>query len=171
MVRLLNITTMVLEPDQPLEHVPPYAILSHTWSRGMDDEEPETLFKNWGPHIQQKLLAGMMDDTAPESWPINEPGRKVLGFCKNVRWLGLHYCWVDSLCINKNVGAAGPASLPVVQDDALFPGTPILSVMYPLPFPSAMPIYPLARIPFPGNRKEVEHGLINSSPPLSFPKL
>jgi Heterokaryon incompatibility protein (HET) len=65
------------------DRTPPYAILSHTWGRGKDDE---VTFKD------------IVDGTGTE-----KKGFQKLRFCGNqAKADDLHYFWVDTCCINKS---------------------------------------------------------------------
>ena len=67
----------------PTDKIPPYAILSHTWGRGEDDE---VTFRD------------IIDGTGN-----NKSGLKKLQFCGNqAKADGLHYFWVDTCCIDKS---------------------------------------------------------------------
>jgi hypothetical protein len=67
----------------PKDKIPPYAILSHTWGRGENDE---VTFKD------------LIDGTAD-----NKRGFQKLQFCGNqAKADGLHYFWVDTCCIDKS---------------------------------------------------------------------
>jgi hypothetical protein len=64
------------------DKAPPYAILSHTWGTGKDDE---VTFKD------------LKDGTGN-----NKPGFQKLQFCGNqAKHDDLHYFWVDTCCIDK----------------------------------------------------------------------
>jgi Heterokaryon incompatibility protein (HET) len=64
-------------------NIPPYAILSHTWGRGKDDE---VTFKD------------IIDGTGS-----NKPGFQKLTFCGNqAKSDGLDHFWVDTCCIDKS---------------------------------------------------------------------
>jgi hypothetical protein len=83
---LLNTTTCELS-DITGQNIPPYAILSHTWSSS------EVLFRDM------------------ETFPISvstmqKPGfSKVSQFCKLAKSYGFEYGWVDSCCIDKRSSA------------------------------------------------------------------
>jgi Heterokaryon incompatibility protein (HET) len=65
------------------ETAPPYAILSHTWGAGEDDE---VTFKDINNGISNN----------------NKPGIQKLRFCaKQAKHDDLHYFWVDTCCIDK----------------------------------------------------------------------
>jgi hypothetical protein len=67
----------------PKDKIPPYAILSHTWGRGEDDE---VTFKD--------LIDGTGD---------NKKGFQKLQFCGNqAKADDLYYFWVDTCCIDKS---------------------------------------------------------------------
>jgi hypothetical protein len=67
----------------PENQAPPYAILSHTWGRGQDDEV---------------TYSDIMNGTGSD-----KPGYKKLEFCSNQATAdGLQYFWVDTCSINKN---------------------------------------------------------------------
>lgn len=104
MLTLLNFNFMELELFNGPEDAPNYAILSHTWGTGPDDE-PEVLFQDWtDEHLRNKILAGMADPEAPRNWDRKKKGRKLLGFCKMAKEFGHEYGWIDTLCIDKRVG-------------------------------------------------------------------
>lgn len=92
-----------------LEAAPPYAILSHTWGNGGENDEPEVLFEDWGPEkgpesgLQHKLRVLFKGETGLDELDAKEKGRKLLGFCLKARKFGLRYGWIDTLCINKSV--------------------------------------------------------------------
>jgi hypothetical protein len=70
----------------PKDKTPPYAILSHTWGAGKDEE---VTYKD------------VIDKTGDK-----RPGFKKLEFCgKQARADGLHYFWVDTCCIDKSSSA------------------------------------------------------------------
>jgi hypothetical protein len=83
---LLNTTTYELS-DFTGQELPPYAILSHTWSNS------EVLFRDM------------------ETFPISVPTTQKLGFvkvsqfCKMAKTYGFEYGWVDSCCIDKRSSA------------------------------------------------------------------
>jgi hypothetical protein len=67
----------------PKDKIPPYAILSHTWGRGEDEE---VMFKD------------LTDGTGHV-----KKGFRKLQFCgKQAKADGLHYFWVDTCCIDKS---------------------------------------------------------------------
>ena len=62
--------------------IPEYAILSHTWGRGENDEV-----------TYQEIIKGTRN---------NKLGFKKLDFCaKQAKADDLHYFWVNTCCINK----------------------------------------------------------------------
>lgn len=67
----------------PKDRIPPYAILSHTWGRGEDDE---VTYKD--------IVDGMGD---------KKRGYQKLQFCSNqAKADDLHYFWADTCCIDKS---------------------------------------------------------------------
>lgn len=97
---LLNITTMRLEYFASPNQAPPYAILSHTWS--INPKEPELLFHEWSPDVQERFRMAMLNDKVGSSLSgVNE--RKILNFCKVAVDHELGYGWIDNLCIDKRV--------------------------------------------------------------------
>jgi len=65
------------------DEIPPYVILSHTWSRRQDEE---VTYKD------------LIDGTGR-----NRKGFRKLQFCaKQTKADGLHYFWVDTCCIDKS---------------------------------------------------------------------
>ena len=84
MMRLLKLDNgrFSLESFQK-DQIPPYAILSHTWGRGENDE---VTFKD------------LIDGTANNKW-----GFEKLQFCGNqAKADDLYYFWVDTCCIDKS---------------------------------------------------------------------
>lgn len=82
---LLNTTTLSLT-DIPVP-IPPYAILSHTWS------------------ISEVLFLDMQTHPLPPS-TTRKPGfAKVSRFCALAKSYGFEYGWVDSCCIDKRSSA------------------------------------------------------------------
>lgn len=86
-MRLLDIRT---EPptfkSPPLHNIPPYLILSHTWSSNSDDEVSYNDIKNG--HLQKP------------AWHT-----KVRGFCNIARQKGYNYVWIDTCCIDPSSSA------------------------------------------------------------------
>lgn len=81
-MRLLSTSTRRLSEFQSV-HIPPYAILSHTW------EEDEVLY------------ADIQNDRAA-----NKIGyAKVMGFCEEASAKGLKWAWIDTCCIDKTSSA------------------------------------------------------------------
>src|ERR1700759_5173145 len=62
--------------------VPPYAILSHTWT-----EDEVTYDEMLGPHKS------------------NQGFTKIRNFCREAQKYGLSYAWVDTCCIDKRSSA------------------------------------------------------------------
>ena len=63
--------------------IPPYAILSHTWSL---DEDEEVAFEDFN------------SDSASQ-----KPGYRKIAFCAEQAYADvLDYCWIDTCCINRN---------------------------------------------------------------------
>jgi hypothetical protein len=86
-MRLLNIRT---EPptfkSPPLHKIPPYLILSHTWSSNNDDEVSFSDIKSG--HLLKP------------AWHT-----KVRGFCSIARQKGYSYVWIDTCCIDPSSSA------------------------------------------------------------------
>ena len=82
-MRLLHTTTLTFKDFSEAE-VEPYAILSHCWSHGRGLEEP----------TYQQVLAGSYRDDSPGWWKVTE-------CCQIARSRGLHWAWIDTVCINK----------------------------------------------------------------------
>ncbi|KAF3058392.1 Vegetative incompatibility protein HET-E-1 [Daldinia childiae] len=81
-MRLLHVHTRRLEEFNG-DSIPPYAILSHTWSKH------EITFQDlskWG----RKILDGYA---------------KIEGCCRQAAKDGLHYVWIDTCCIDKSSSA------------------------------------------------------------------
>ncbi|THV00576.1 HET-domain-containing protein [Dendrothele bispora CBS 962.96] len=84
-MRLLNASTLCLS-EFPGNDVPPYAILSHTWSK-----EEITFQDIQDPHSSvTRSRAGF---------------RKLQGCCDLARQHGFEYVWIDTCCINKDSSA------------------------------------------------------------------
>jgi hypothetical protein len=82
LVKIDNDGRFILE-QFPEHQTPPYAILSHTWGRGQDDEV-----------TYRDIINGTGGD---------KPGYKKLEFCSNQATAdGLQYFWVDTCAINKD---------------------------------------------------------------------
>ncbi|KAI0881683.1 heterokaryon incompatibility protein-domain-containing protein [Annulohypoxylon maeteangense] len=80
-MRLLNVHELVINEYQ--QDIPPYAILSHTWS---DDEVSFVDF------VEGKA-------------PSRKGYYKILGCCKQAIYDGLEYVWIDTCCIDKRSSA------------------------------------------------------------------
>lgn len=83
-MRLLNVESSELQLEEFFgDNIPPYAILSHTWERN------EVLFRDLETHHHKHKL-----------------GYKKIKFtCEQARKDGLHWCWVDTCCIDKSSSA------------------------------------------------------------------
>lgn len=105
---LLNLHTMKLESFSSPESAPAYAILSHTWSTGEADEEPEILFHEWTSELQEKILQEVQRDqfsslgSSAASQGVRI-GRKLVDFCRLALAYELEYRWIDTICIDKRV--------------------------------------------------------------------
>ncbi|KAI1462845.1 heterokaryon incompatibility protein-domain-containing protein [Annulohypoxylon moriforme] len=77
-MRLLNVHDMVINEYQ--QDIPPYAILSHTWS----DEEV-----SYVDFVEGK------EKSYPKAY------EKIVGCCKQAIYDGLEYVWIDTCCIDK----------------------------------------------------------------------
>ncbi|THV02990.1 HET-domain-containing protein, partial [Dendrothele bispora CBS 962.96] len=84
LMRLLHTTTLRLK--EFTSHVPPYAILSHTW------EEDEVLFRD----LQSSELNVMKNKAG---YP------KIESSCKTAHDAGFEYIWIDTCCIDKESSA------------------------------------------------------------------
>lgn len=104
-MRLFNFKAMALESFSDHDKVPPYSILSHTWST--EKYDPELIFEDWlaKPDEWGRLVVSM----SIEAWKgVYTEGQnmvrwKLLGFFKTSLALGYGYGWVDTLCIDKRV--------------------------------------------------------------------
>lgn len=85
-MRLLNAETIELVQFLP-NQIPPYAILSHTWSSNPDNE---VLFADIGKEEAKGKPAYQ---------------RKVAPACKMALKCGLDYVWIDTCCIDKSSSA------------------------------------------------------------------
>ncbi|RYP37446.1 hypothetical protein DL767_002919 [Monosporascus sp. MG133] len=83
-MRLLNSCTWEMKEFVSDSHIPPYAILSHTWG----STEDECSFQEWqqlpAPAIKQK-----------------EGFRKIEYCCRQAAKDGLEWVWIDTCCIDK----------------------------------------------------------------------
>ncbi|KAF4954609.1 hypothetical protein FSARC_12049 [Fusarium sarcochroum] len=78
-MRLLNVSSLILQEFNG-RHIPPYAILSHTWGEG------EVLFSDIGtPTV-----------TSKQGYP------KVAGCCEKAAEDGFEWVWIDTCCIDKS---------------------------------------------------------------------
>ncbi|GAP87911.1 putative het domain-containing protein [Rosellinia necatrix] len=82
-MRLINTRTLSLQ--EFVGRPPPYAILSHTWSRREIS--------------LQDYRAGLVRDCNKDG---NKDFSKIAATCKRAREQGLEYAWVDTCCINKS---------------------------------------------------------------------
>lgn len=126
-MRLFNTKTYELEYFATWAQVPPYAILSHTWS---DDEvvyDDITFAPN---ELEILMLRAKIDElmsTRPYSastmplsksdpatefsakyphlqWAVKKEGwKKIEGCCQEAEKYGVHHLWIDTICINKRV--------------------------------------------------------------------
>jgi hypothetical protein len=85
-MRLLKAETIELVQFLP-NQIPPYAILSHTWS---SDPDEEVLFSDIGKE-EAKQKAAYQQKVAPA--------------CKKALKRGLDYVWIDTCCIDKTSSA------------------------------------------------------------------
>jgi hypothetical protein len=85
-MRLLKAETIELVQFLP-NQIPPYAILSHTWSSNPDDE---VLFADIGKEEAKRKPAYQ---------------RKVAPACKKALKRGFDYVWIDTCCIDKSSSA------------------------------------------------------------------
>jgi hypothetical protein len=85
-MRLLHTSTLKVV-NFPFDNIPPYAILSHTW----------------GPPEDEILLSEIMENL--ELARSKAAYSKVKNTCCIAREMGLEYCWIDTLCIDKSSSA------------------------------------------------------------------
>jgi hypothetical protein len=78
-MRLINVKTLELEEFFDI-HVPPYAILSHTWSDG------EVSLQDWADRKNRRFKPGY---------------GKLIGACRQAEIDELQYLWADTNCIDK----------------------------------------------------------------------
>ena len=77
-----SVGVFILTKNFDDDHVPQYAILSHTWGPDEDEVTFEDLKNNAGE---------------------NKPGYEKIKFCgEQARRDGLQYIWVDTCCIDKS---------------------------------------------------------------------
>ncbi|KAM7192041.1 vegetative incompatibility protein HET-E-1 [Naviculisporaceae sp. PSN 640] len=85
-MRLLNVDSQELDTFYD-EGIPPYAILSHTWTR--DRKHPEVLFEHMErPDRVHMLRYGKIEQT-----------------CRLAKSRGLDWVWIDTCCIDKSSSA------------------------------------------------------------------
>jgi hypothetical protein len=82
-MRLINVRTLAIEQFFG-SHIPPYAILSHTWAT------EEVTFQDWHDISLDSSKGGFA---------------KVLGACEQAKRSNLDYIWVDTNCIDKTSSA------------------------------------------------------------------
>ena len=85
-MRLLKAETKELVQFLP-NQIPPYAILSHTWS---SDPDEEVLFSDIGKEEAEQKPAYQ---------------QKVIPVCKKTLKRGIEYVWIDTCCIDKSSSA------------------------------------------------------------------
>lgn len=78
-MRLINTTTLALE-EFTEQDIPPYAILSHTWS-------------------QNEVSLQEMLETTQEELEEKEGYHKISGFCDYARRRGFSHGWADVCCV------------------------------------------------------------------------
>ncbi|KIV82698.1 hypothetical protein PV11_04788 [Exophiala sideris] len=82
-MRLINTTTLEFQEFFG-NHIPKYAILSHTWGEG------EVSYQDWQDVVRQPIKNGFF---------------KIWASCDMARHYSLDYLWVDTNCINKDSSA------------------------------------------------------------------
>ena len=82
-MRLINTQTLELEEFFDI-HVPPYAILSHTWADG------EVSLQDWDDRKNRRFKPGH---------------QKIIAACAQAKTDGLDFLWVDTNCIDKTSSA------------------------------------------------------------------
>ncbi|KAH7222759.1 hypothetical protein BKA60DRAFT_452774 [Fusarium oxysporum] len=80
-MRLLNVSTLQLK--EFIGQVPPYAILSHTWT------EEEVLYSD----------IGTLTSSSKQGYP------KLVGCCRKAAQDGFEWAWIDTCCIDKSSSA------------------------------------------------------------------
>ncbi|KAG7411307.1 hypothetical protein LZL87_007346 [Fusarium oxysporum] len=80
-MRLLNVSTLQLK--EFIGQVPPYAILSHTWT------EEEVLYSD----------IGTLTSSSKQGYP------KLVGCCRKAAQDGFEWVWIDTCCIDKSSSA------------------------------------------------------------------
>lgn len=80
-MRLLNVSTLQLK--EFIGQVPPYAILSHTWT------EEEVLYSD----------IGALTSSSKQGYP------KLVGCCRKAAQDGFEWAWIDACCIDKSSSA------------------------------------------------------------------
>ncbi|KAK3494192.1 heterokaryon incompatibility protein-domain-containing protein [Neurospora hispaniola] len=91
-MRLINTSTLTLTSFLlPVSLLPPYAILSHTWSPSPDDEVTFQEFISLPPHeLEKKKEKGYA---------------KIKHTCHRAKKSGIEWAWVDTCCIDKSSSA------------------------------------------------------------------
>jgi hypothetical protein len=88
-MRLINAVTLQLE--EFMSNPPPYAILSHTWTK------EEVTF--------HELQSAAARNSPPSEQGLNAGWQKIHQACRLALGDGLFYVWVDTCCINKESSA------------------------------------------------------------------
>ncbi|KAM7196657.1 Heterokaryon incompatibility protein (HET) domain containing protein [Rhypophila sp. PSN 637] len=87
-MRLINTGTLTMEEFNDASHIPPYAILSHTWG------------------TEEISYEAMMGSAGGQTALVNKQGyKKIASFCMLARVRNLQYGWVDTCCIDKRSSA------------------------------------------------------------------
>src|ERR1700759_5575797 len=85
-MRLLEVNTLTLCRFDDIKKIPPYAILSHTWS----DEEVTFELMQQRRHANLKKMKGY---------------EKILSASRQAATDGFEYIWIDTCCIDKSSSA------------------------------------------------------------------
>jgi hypothetical protein len=96
-MRLINVETLQFE-DVSGKFVPPYAILSHTWTA--DEVTFEEMIKWQMSNSSMQSVAEASSDL-----PRKHGWQKILAACHQTRADHLNYVWIDTCCIDKKSSA------------------------------------------------------------------